>query len=206
MKDGPLKDDKINRALSIKENMKKRETALAKDQSKKMERNTKVRTALQKFVINLKEVADIYGFSSERTYLDRAKIMAETGVSDFRQLYETYVRALYNNDENTWVKMQGKLAELRDQYNNPDMVVDIVEYVEEHDYDFDVEDETEKDTRMTKEERNAKMAALFDDDEDETETEAPVTDGDVETVNTDDYQTEKAKANAKAARSLADDI
>ena len=211
MKDGPLKDDKINRALAIKENMKKREMTIAKDQKKKLERNARVRNAMQKFVIDLKEVAEIYGFSSERTYLDRAKIMAETGVSDFRQLYEAYVRALYNNDEKTWVRLQGKLADLRDRYNNPDEVVDIVEFVEENDEDFETEDEKETDAGMTEQERKDKMAALFDDEEDETpetdpETRTPETDGEVTTVNTDDYETEKAKENARRARAVTEDI
>ena len=210
MKDGPLKDDKINRALAIKERMKKREMTIAKDQKKKLERNARVRNAMQKFVIDLKEVAEIYGFSSERTYLDRAKIMAETGVSDFRQLYEAYVRALYNNDEKTWVRLQGKLADLRERFNNPDEVVDIVEFVEENDEDFETEDEKETDTGMTDQERKNKMAALFDDEEEdeeetpETDPEKPETDGDVETVNTDDYA--KAKENAQRARAVTESI
>ncbi|MBQ4268980.1 MAG: hypothetical protein IJB97_04955 [Clostridia bacterium] len=211
MKDGPFKDDKINRALAIKERMKKRETTIAKDKKKKLERNARVRNAMQKFVIDLKEVAEIYGFSSERTYLDRAKIMAETGVSDFRQLYEAYVRALYNNDEKTWVRLQGKLADLRERFNNPDEVVDIVEFVEENDEDFETEDEKETDTGMTDQERDEAMKMLYDDEEDEEETpetdpEKPETDGDVETVNTDDYAKEKAKENAQRARAVTESI
>lgn len=216
MPEGPAKDIALDRAYALADRIDAREIEILEDAKHSFIADNNVSEALWDFVLLLKKAARLFGVDSQRKYLERAQIMADSEISDFQQLYEDYVSAVMNNDKKTISELDIKVNSLLDKYDNPQKVESVKTYMRKHEpkITFQTTEKTPVRETMSQKERDEKQAKIaarlgrkpIAATPNLVATETPVTDGVVQTVNTNDYATEKAKEMARKAREANEEI
>ena len=215
MAEGPAKDLMRQRAYAIVEQIDAREMEVLEDAKQSFVSDNNVSEALWNFINLLKQAAAMFGVNSQRKYLERAQIMADSDISDFQQLYEDYVSAVLNNDGETVVKLEIKVNALLDKYNNPQKVESVKAYMRRHEEkkEFLTDAKPKMKDELSQQQRNdmdARIAARLGKKPAAATPVAdpatPITDGEVQTVNTNDFATEKQKEMAQKAKAVSEEI
>lgn len=165
---------------------------------------------LQKTCASFKEVGEIFTSKSGVSYLERAKIMAETQTYDFRNMYEEFVSALLNGDKETLLSIRAKLQAMVEEFNTRrgrDILSEVEEAEREAEaFGLDMEgvyadpdtviDEAALDDLLGEYDDEAPIAPVVEEPVKEAE-------GKVETVNTEDYATDEL---TKKIQGIFDDL
>ena len=94
---------------------------------------------LRKTCESFKDVAKIFTSESDVSYRERAQIMAETQVYDFRRMYEDYVSAMLNGDKETLGDIRAKLKAMVEEFNTR-RGRDILDQYDEAEYQQEIQD------------------------------------------------------------------
>lgn len=164
---------------------------------------------LQKTCASFKEVGEIFTSKSGVSYLERAKIMAETQTYDFRKMYEEFVSALLNGEKDTLLSIRAKLQAMVEEFNTRrgrDILSEVEEAEREAEaFGFDMEGVYADPDTVIDESALDDLLGEYDDEPATPVQEQPVkeAEGKVETVNTEEYASDEL---SKKIQGIFDDL